>query len=84
MSNEDRKQKICEDLALLKVFKVMCQHDLDSLSNAQILLPLLLSCYFQAFFRRRFVSGSFSLLSVVVPFLSWYNRDRKVVFLWTI
>ena len=36
MSNDDRKQKICEDLALLKVFKVMCQHDLDSLSNAQI------------------------------------------------
>lgn len=36
MSNEDRKQKICEDLALLKVFKVMCQHDLEKLSNAQI------------------------------------------------
>lgn len=36
MSNEDRKQKICEDLALLKVFKVMCQHDLGNLSNAQI------------------------------------------------
>ena len=36
MPNEDRKQKICEDLALLKVFKVMCQHDLSNLSNAQI------------------------------------------------
>lgn len=36
MSIEDRKQKICEDLALLKVLKIMCQYDLDSLSNAQI------------------------------------------------
>lgn len=36
MSIEDKSKKICEDLALLKVFRAMCQHDLAKLSNAQI------------------------------------------------